>query len=171
MYHFATSAATLLALTSTALSAPTTLNRRAGAPMPRPTTGCNITEVDPTFPNWGNGFRPSYGAPIYTYTLNEPYQLASEETLLENCLTTCAGFGNPNDCQGVFLSYEFPDMVVVPNQESVFGSVAPASQQVGCALFSTGLVDFELTAPVFPGTFTSAKALNIVCPVTAQAGH
>jgi hypothetical protein len=156
----------LLTILTTVLGLPivSLLTPRAGAPIASPLTNCTITNVYPSFPEWGLGYLPSpafvNAALLYSYVLNEPYQLEpSEETLLTNCLETCHGYGDPGECQSVFLAYEFPDR----GEGKELGTDMPETQQVGCLLFGEALTGCDLVKPVVNGTYTSARAENLAC--------
>ena len=162
-----TSLAAALTFVLAALAAPTPLSARAGAPIGKPVDNCTITSVFPSYDGWGLGFWPDpdfvSANLLYSYVLNEDNQLtSSEQVLLTNCLETCNGYGNPGDCQSVFLAYNFPDV----GTGMALGTAAPTGQQVGCALFSQQLTEDDFAPPTVSRTYTFPKAANLMCPAS-----
>jgi hypothetical protein len=153
---------------ATALPAPTSspLVERAGAPIPKPVDNCNLTSIFPTFPSWGRGFVPSVSFMstnlLSSYVLNEDYQLVfSEEVLLEDCLKTCHGYGDLNECQSVYFVYlSFPDGTSGAAQ----GTEEPEGEQAGCLMFSKPLAESDMVEPSVDMTYRSVKAVDITCP-------
>jgi len=161
------------------LASASPLDRRAGAPIPKPLPSnctianpvlctsaayCDSVSFTPYRPTNAT-LTPALDGPfLYGYYLQpDSFQVTSGNatSLFQTCLETCYGYGNTGDCLSVYQAYNYP-------APPLYGGPG-GDPTVACLLFNRSLntADFEIVPEEQRNEWTDPRSGNIVCPVPA----